>query len=120
MFEQFWALYPKKAAKKEALKAFSKLRHEQQLSAINALSNHVQYWKITGTDKMYIPHPSTWINGERWEDEIELPQPEQGKAWWTTESGMIAKGRELNTEPKPGESWPQFKDRLTTIIRQAS
>jgi hypothetical protein len=117
MFEQFWALYPKKAAKKEALKAFDKLRHEQKLSALNALPNHIQYWKATATEKMYIPHPASWLNGERWEDEIEMPQPEQGKAWFTTEQGMLQKGRELNTEPKVGESWQNFKTRLTGMMR---
>ena len=25
------------------------------------------------TDKQFIPHPATWLNGERWLDEPEAP-----------------------------------------------
>jgi len=26
---------------------------------------------LEGKDKQYIPHLATWLNGERWEDEVE-------------------------------------------------
>jgi len=29
---------------------------------------------LAGTDPRYTPHLSTWLNGERWQDEIEKPQ----------------------------------------------
>ena len=37
--------------------------------------------------------------------------------WWETESGMLAKGQELGTQPRPGEGWPQFKDRLFQSLK---
>ena len=37
--------------------------------------------------------------------------------WWETESGMLAKGKELGTEPRAGEGWPQFKDRLFQSLK---
>lgn len=118
MFEQFWAIYPKKVARKEAEKAFNRLKSDERLKAMEAINRHVEYWKATGTDKMFIPHCATWLNGARFDDELELPQavPKE-QAWWTSEQGMIQKGIELGTEPRPGESWDKFKTRLTAQMR---
>jgi uncharacterized protein YdaU (DUF1376 family) len=41
------------------------------------------------------------------------PEPK----WWETESGLLKKGQELGTEPRAGEAWSQFKDRLFVAIR---
>jgi hypothetical protein len=30
---------------------------------------------MEGKEKQYIPHPTTWLNGERWEDDIEDVSP---------------------------------------------
>ena len=27
--------------------------------------------KVKGKDQTFIPHPATWLNQERWEDEIK-------------------------------------------------
>lgn len=118
MFEQFWSLYPKKVAKKDAEKAFNRLKSDERLKVMEVIQSHVDYWKATDTDKMYIPHAATWLRAARWDDELELPQPKTvEKAWWTSEAGMLAKGRELNTEPMPGETWDRFKQRLTGLSR---
>jgi uncharacterized protein YdaU (DUF1376 family) len=37
--------------------------------------------------------------------------------WWETESGMLAKGKQLGTEPRAGEGWTQFKERLFVTIK---
>lgn len=37
--------------------------------------------------------------------------------WWETESGMLAKGKQLGTEPRTGEGWTQFKERLFVTIK---
>jgi hypothetical protein len=34
---------------------------------MNALDRQIPTWK----DPKYIPYPSTWLNGERWNDEIK-------------------------------------------------
>jgi hypothetical protein len=36
--------------------------------------------------------------------------------WWRSEAGVIAKGRELGMEPRPGESMDQFKGRIEQRI----
>ena len=30
---------------------------------------------VEGKEKQYIPHPTTWLNGERWDDDIEDVSP---------------------------------------------
>jgi len=70
-FDDFWKAYPRKSNKSFARKVFEKLKVDQQLfdkivQAINLQNRTV--WK--DKDQQYIPHPSTWLNGERWEDEV--------------------------------------------------
>ena len=70
-FDDFWKAYPRKSNKSFARKVFEKLKVDQQLfdkmvQAINLQNKTV--WK--DKDQQYIPHPSTWLNGERWEDEV--------------------------------------------------
>lgn len=70
-FDLFWKQYPRKEKKKNALEAWSKLKlnNEQffQVSAALAKQKMSDQWTRDGGK--YIPHPTTWINGRRWEDE---------------------------------------------------
>lgn len=74
-FEDFWKAYPRKTGKAQAVKAWSKLRPGDQAQAISILPEHVAYWHRAGTATQFIPHPATWLNGRRWED--ELPSADQ-------------------------------------------
>ena len=97
MFDEFWMLYPRKVAKASARKAWKKLTEEQQLLAAKSISNHCQYWKAKETALDYIPHASTWLNQERWEDELVIePKKEKiDKKWMFSNEGIEAKAREL-------------------------
>lgn len=39
--------------------------------------------------------------------------------WWSTDQTVMAKGRELGLEPRPGESMAQFKGRVSEKVGQA-
>ena len=70
-FEEFWKLYPKKAGKGHARKAWQKLSpsnrlQEQILLSLKQQLGQPDWKKLNG---QYIPHPATWLNGERWLDE---------------------------------------------------
>jgi hypothetical protein len=39
--------------------------------AAKAIDTHCQYWRTKETELEFIPHPSTWLNAERWEDELQ-------------------------------------------------
>jgi len=97
-FETFWSMYPRKIAKGAALKAWLKLTPLDQQLAIDALPNHVKHWELKQTEKDYICHPATWLNGWRWLDEIDLtPKKEkQDMSWMVTNEGIEKKARELN------------------------
>jgi hypothetical protein len=71
-FDDFWQLYPRKVSKRPAMKLWAKMSEVDQERALIALPNHLACWKANGTEKEYIPHPSTWLSQARWEDEIEI------------------------------------------------
>ena len=83
MFETFWKAYPRKVNKQGAEKAFKKLKPNEDLfKAIMAgLENHKKSKQWTRDDGQYIPHASTWLNGKRWEDELESASNKQHDGW---------------------------------------
>jgi len=97
MFDEFWMLYPRKVAKASARKAWKKLTETQQLEAAKAIANHCQYWKAKETALEFIPHAATWLNQERWEDELVIePKKEKiDKRWMFSNDGIVAKAKEL-------------------------
>lgn len=66
-FEIFWNAYPRKEKKQAAKTAFEKVKEPLQvlLDAIERQKKGSQ-WQ----DAKYIPHPSSWLNGQRWLDEV--------------------------------------------------
>ena len=87
-FDSFWSCYPKKVGKGEARKAFSKVKVslETLLEAIERQKRSKQ-WKCG-----YIPNPSTWLNQERWEDELpEETQNERGEEKQNESTGYVSK-----------------------------
>lgn len=80
-FDRFWEAYPRKVGKGAARKAFDravpKLKsadREPLLTLLTALDRVRPTWD----DPDFIPHASTWLNEERWDDEPELPPPQTG------------------------------------------
>ncbi len=69
-FEDFWTLYPRKVAKLDAKKAWARVAADHHVFILTALVAWRQVWR--DKDPNYLPHASTWLNGERWDD--ELPQ----------------------------------------------
>lgn len=72
MFERFWKAYPRKVNKPGAQKAFAKIDPDEELlqtmlTAIEKQKGSAQ-WQENGGQ--YIPHPATWLNGHRWEDDV--------------------------------------------------
>lgn len=68
-FEQFWSAYPRKVGKQKAQEAFEKINVpiETLLQALEEQKSTPQWTKDGG---QYIPHPATWLNQARWEDEV--------------------------------------------------
>ena len=71
-FEQFYSLYPRKVSKKATIKAWNRLNKKDRTLAMDALPKHIKHWKDKGTEMDYIKHPSSWLNGRHFEDEISV------------------------------------------------
>jgi hypothetical protein len=118
-FLEWYELYPKKVARKDAEKAWNKLSDQEQEEALEALPNHNKYWELKNTDKEYIPYPASWLNGFRFQDELDLTPKEIKRPvmpWYSTDELTIAKGRELGLNPSAGESYAQFRQRISAYI----
>ena len=68
MFDVFWNFYPRKVNKAQARKIFLRkpksMKHIVYAAKMFAEENR-------STDLKYIPHPTTWLNQERWNDYLE-------------------------------------------------
>lgn len=72
-FDRFYQMYPRKVGKGAAKKAF--FLALKKSSAQKIIDAALEYNKAcAGKDKKFIPHPSTWLNQERWDDEVEYDQ----------------------------------------------
>lgn len=69
LFDQFWANYPRKQKKQEAKKLFLNLKLEVQKQIVD--DNTALRFK--GDEVKHVPHPTTYLNQERWLDPIEQP-----------------------------------------------
>lgn len=77
-FEEFWSAYPKKSGKGDAQDAWTKINPNAELKAkiLWSLEAQKRSHDWTKENGKYIPNPSTWLNQDRWED--ELTPAEQG------------------------------------------
>jgi len=66
-FDSFWALYPRKAGKASARKAFAILAQDHLMAIMDGVTRLANDPNLPPTE--YIPHPATWLNREGWEDE---------------------------------------------------
>jgi len=114
-FNLFWAQYPRKVGKLTAQRSWQKIPDDHKQKALEAIVEHRKYWTAKGTDWEFIPHASTWLNQERYFDEIVIEQKEKKKeviGWHRSDEGTLAKGREVGCQPYPGESMDQYRQRL--------
>ncbi len=68
-FDDFWGMYPRRAAKKDARRAWEKIPEKTHTVILVALFEWRRIW-LDRNEIEFIPHPATWLNGERWEDDF--------------------------------------------------
>lgn len=68
-FERFWKAYPRRTSRAMAVKAWDNIRPDRELCDIMSEAIKKQISTEQWSDARYIPHPSTWLNQRRWEDE---------------------------------------------------
>lgn len=75
-FAAFWEAYPRKVDKQEALKVWKRLHlgngdYDRVMQGLDRYRRSEQWTKDDGR---FIPHPSTWLNKRRFEDEVATVQ----------------------------------------------
>lgn len=101
LFDRFWKAYPRHEAKANALKAFEKLKPTEDLlqtmlRAIEKQKSTAQ-WQENGGQ--FIPHPATWLNQRRWEDE-----PVKGQTGKTVAAQQYTQ-RDYSNEDEEARQW---------------
>ena len=84
-FEEWWKLYPRKVGKGKCRSKYLTIvddegKRQQLLDAIRK-QNEVYKTK----EIQYIPYPETWLNQERWEDELQADgdKPKEKETDWS-------------------------------------
>ena len=93
-FNRFWAVYPRHVGKQVALKSFEKINPDEvtltaMLNALEWQKRTPQWMKDGG---QYIPHPSTWLNQRRWEDERPVQVQQSATRYSNPYADMLAAG----------------------------
>lgn len=77
-FDEFWAIYPKKVDKTQAIRMFRRVLNrasfEEILAGVIRLANDPNL----PTEKRFIKNPATWLNADGWQ-EGPLPERKQKK-----------------------------------------
>lgn len=76
-FERWYATYPKKKGKQAALRVWLRLKPDDAMTdrLIAAVLQQSKWKDWTKDAGQFIPHPATWLNQGRWEDEPSAAKP---------------------------------------------
>ena len=79
LFDRFWSAYPRHVAKEKTRTSFSKVPLLEIPNLMSALERQKKSDQWTKDGGQFIPHPTTWLNQRRWQDEItvEITQPQK-------------------------------------------
>ena len=117
-FTEFWNAYPKKAGDKQKAKRIyiklirSNIKPDFHVFILTDIASRIKN-KVFGFSAM---HPSTYLNGERWNDEIIEKVPELLKLPF--ENNDVLAFADLHDLPKcrAGETYPLWRSRLNKHI----
>jgi|GEM_PF-1741420 len=98
LFDEFWSLWPRKEGKAAAVKAWAKATAKiDPLDLLERVGVYTQHRNRPAVE--FVPHASTWLNGERWNDgppvaRSSTVKPSQSDRFHDT----LRMGRELQAE----------------------
>lgn len=99
LFEIFWKLYDHKKGKEVALKSWMKIDLNEMSVILKAVPEYVR----STPDKAFRKHPSTYLNGKHWHDEITFKQQNNGISTKQTMDERIAEAKRRASEKRSGQ-----------------
>lgn len=77
-FEAWYSTYPRRIGRGAALRAYKAaiIKGAKPKDLLNGATEYAELLVARKTEKQFIPHPATWLNGERWLDEDETSKPD--------------------------------------------
>lgn len=68
-FDEWWKAYPRKRGKGQAVRAY---RAARKLASASELLKAIaeQTPNLTAKGDEFVPYPATWLNGQRWDDDL--------------------------------------------------
>jgi hypothetical protein len=99
--ERFWNAYPRKTARKPALKVLDRIFKSDAVSFAAIMAG---ISRIPIGEARFVPHGATWLNAERWNDEIPA----------STFGGSNAKAPANST----GQPWQQRRDKFHDALAE--
>lgn len=112
-FDTFWKLYPNKVAKPKAKAEFEKqCKDESAFDRIMAgLKQHVLSELFVKDEGRFIPHPTTWLNQERYNDEVKPYVAGFNAGTGSTQRpSLVDRVRQANAQHLADEQPPEFHD----------
>ena len=93
LFDEFWAAYPKKKSKDDAVKAFAKRKPtrallDSMLKAIREQRVSADWLREGG---QFIPYPASWLNAGCWEDVVEVETAAPANRAYEDNQRMLAR-----------------------------
>ena len=91
VFEKFWKEYPNKENKKKAKEIWKRKNLDSSLQEIIDFikkARETDRWK-----KGIIPHPTTFLNQERWEDDLTLYENKNKKTYYRGDPVVESRGK---------------------------
>lgn len=124
-FETFWQAYPRKEDKKKCLAWFKRVKPDEELLermlAALAAQSREKRWHDKER-RQFIPLPTTWLNGERWNDEVAgvTPiRPVKSVGEMTEAERIRAEMDEENRNPTRGPGRLAWFQEMTEKLRAA-
>jgi len=104
-FLDWYAIYPRKKAKGDALKAYKQVADEVEHDELmERTRKFARYVEQSETQRHFVPYPATWLRAAQWEDELESEMP-QKRAETTRQAFQSTGARGKTAEALLMEQW---------------
>ena len=120
-FDSFWKVYPRKLAKKPALKAYLNALKRAKAEEIAAGAERYAT-AVRGKEPEFIKHASTWLNADCWTDEPETKSSTVTAGPWKhfTAAGADPKKPTEDERERDRRRWEESRKQVNGRSKESS